>query len=404
MTYNTTLLLTALSLVMALPAVADEPDAPAFKYRRSSIYSMMIKHTGRQFSDTIANVFVKMPVPDKYNDHDLSVKIVSTSDDELTPTAVATFLESNGVASRLVSKWFDRDALTGTCDVAMLQERGLYSASEADKRVAAQTLRGRAALEDAGEELIGNTFVLVNDIKYIDRSKGSSTLGGFLRFAGGIASVFSGDDSYSDAGEQLGSIAESYKGFKVKIYTHLYQLQWDETAQNTFNTRVWTDSPDPAKVDAMNLYRDKFKLKYIGSQLSDGSNTSFMGINESEPELMVRKACQRALDDNVANLQRNYEAFKVKEPLLTVEPLTAQIGRKEGMTDKSRYEVLEVVEQDGRTTYKRVGVIRPVSNQIWDNRFMAVEEKADGATLGRATFRKVSGGSFYPGMLIREIK
>lgn len=154
----------------------------------------------------------------------------------------------------------------------------------------------------------------------------------------------------------------------------------------------------------MKLYRDKFKLKYIGSQLSDGSTTSFLGIREDQPHLMVRKACQRALDDNVANLQKNYEVFKVKVPLLSTEPLKAQIGKKEGINDKSKFEVLEVQEVNGRTVYKRVGVIRPMPNLIWDNRFMAVEEKAEGADLNYTTFKKVSGGDFYPGMLIREIK
>ena len=120
---------------------------------------------------------------------------------------------------------------------------------------------------------------------------------------------------------------------------------------------------------------------------------------------MVRKACQRALDENVANLQKNFDVFKVKIPLSQTDPITAPIGRKEGVNDKSKYEVLEVIEdENGHTKYKRVGTIVPQKGKIWDNRFMAAEEKAQGYGLGVTTFRKVSGGSFYPGMLIREIK
>lgn len=78
---------------------------------------------------------------------------------------------------------------------------------------------------------------------------------------------------------------------------------------------------------------------------------------------------------------------------------------KEDITQDSRYEVLEqVINDKGITSYKRVGVIKPVAGKIWDNRFMAVEEGAENATLGFTTFEKVSGGDFYPGMLIREIK
>ena len=78
---------------------------------------------------------------------------------------------------------------------------------------------------------------------------------------------------------------------------------------------------------------------------------------------------------------------------------------KEGMTEESRYEVLErIKDQDGTISYKRVGVIAPVTGKIWDNRYMATEERSSGSELTCTTFRKVSGGTFYPGMLIREIR
>ena len=384
--------------------VAFAQEKRDIEYRRSSIYSIMLKHQNQKFADTIANVFQLMPVPDKYNDHDLSVKVLSVLTKEVSPTEVESFLNKNGVASRLVSKWFNRDFTNGVCDVELIKERGLYDASEMDKAIALQTQRGKAMLEDAGEELIGNTFVLVNDIKYIDKGERSKTWGSILKVMGAVATVVTQNDAYTDLGNNVGDIAESYKGFKVKIYTHLYQLIWDDETAQTFYEKMYSDRPDPEKHQAMELYRDKFKLKYVGSQLSDGSTTSFLGIKEDEPRLMVRKACQRALDDNVANLQKNYEAFKVKVPLLSTTPLTAQIGKKEGITEKSRFEVLEIQEKEGRTVYKRVGVIRPLPNLIWDNRFMAIEEKAEGAGLGYTTFKKVSGSNFYPGMLIREIK
>ena len=79
--------------------------------------------------------------------------------------------------------------------------------------------------------------------------------------------------------------------------------------------------------------------------------------------------------------------------------------RKEGVTEKSKFEVLEAeLSKEGKMTYKRVGVIQPKENLIWDNRYMASEEQAYGSDFGFTTFRKVSGGDFYPGMLIREIK
>ena len=119
---------------------------------------------------------------------------------------------------------------------------------------------------------------------------------------------------------------------------------------------------------------------------------------------MIRKACQRALDENVADLQKKYEQFRIKAPVTSVDPtITAQIGLKEGVTPNSKYEVLEVQDDNGKIKYKRIAVIKPVASKIWDNRFMAVEEGAVGADLGATTFIKSSGGDIYPGCLIREI-
>ena len=66
----------------------------------------------------------------------------------------------------------------------------------------------------------------------------------------------------------------------------------------------------------------------MGKVESKGGTTSFLGIKEEEPVVMVRKACQRAIDENVVDLQRNYIEFRTKSPLVSVEPLTAFVGMK----------------------------------------------------------------------------
>jgi hypothetical protein len=99
------------------------------KYRRSSLYSMMINHEGREFGDEIKDVFLKIPVPDKYNNHDLSVKVIYTSEKKLDKNheEIDEFIRNNGIASRMVGRWFNRDYMTGICDVELVKERGLYN-------------------------------------------------------------------------------------------------------------------------------------------------------------------------------------------------------------------------------------------------------------------------------------
>lgn len=378
-------------------------------YRRSSIYSVLVNHTDQQFASEIKEAFLQIPVPDKFNDHNLSVKVLNmdkklsgANKDKENPD-ITEFLDSNKVASRLVGRWFNRDFYTGQCDMELVKERGLYNATEFDKQLAMRSARGRAMLQDAGEDLIGNTYVLVNDIRYIDKNKRAKTAGAALKIFGALAAAYTGVN-IDDLTDNIGDMVETIKGFSVRINTFLYKLDWSEDQANLFYQEQYAATPDSVKCENFNKARTKYKLKYVGKVESKGGTTSFLGINEEEPVMMVRKACQRAIDENVVDLQRNYEEFKTKTPLVTAEPITAYIGMKDGVMPGAKYEVLETVEmENGAHKYERVGIIEPIENLIWDNRYMAEEEGAVGATLGCTTFRTVSGKDFSKGMLIREM-
>lgn len=400
------LILSIIAVIMPISLFAQRNSKDIDEtYRRSSLYSLLVNHKGREFYEEINDCFHQIPTPDAYNDHNLSVRAVYTDSKKLKSGRdnevddITSFLNRNKIASRLVGKWFDYNPYTGDMDMDIVQQRGLYGATEMQRAKAAISARSSdAVLADAGEDLIGNTFVLVNDISYIDKSKGSAVLGALIQVAGAVAAASTGNNDWNKIGKDYGDIAASFKGFKVRIRTYLYQLVWDEETQANVYNLAWNNR------EVFEGMRDKFKLKYIGYQESSGSTTSFLGIREDQPELMVRKACQRALDENIADLQKNFPVFQVKSPL-DVETMEAKVGMKEGITEKSLFEVLERVKtSEDKIVYKKVGEVKPVKNLIWDNRYMAEEEMAQGATLGCTTFKKVNGSDFTPGCLIRQIK
>lgn len=391
--------------VMAITAITvayGQDDAE--KYRRSSIYSICISHDNATYANEISDVFVNMPVPDKFNNHDLNIKILSSTDKKESNENITTFLDANNVARRLVGYWFMRDPSTGECSLDLISERGLYDADYFDVELSRQSIRGEAMLRDAGEELIKNTFVLVNDIRYVDKQKSAAVASGVLRGIGAIAGAIFGYD-LSDITNTVSDLVENIRGFRVIVTSYLYQLEWNDTIAAKFYNDYYIapGTKDEVKRMAFTTDTSTFKLRYVGVKRIDSGQTSYAGI--FEPVDMIRKVCMRAIDKSVVELQRTYDEFKVKTPIFSVSPITAKIGMKEGMTDESRYEVLErIKKEDGTTEYKRVGVIAPIPGKIWDNRYMATEEQAYGSNLTCTTFRKVSGGTFYPGMLIREIK
>jgi hypothetical protein len=393
-------------------ALAQQPELE--KYHRSSLYSLMLKHPEKEYCNEIIDAFRSIPVPEKYNNHNLKLTVFPSpvmqklTKEELEGAykdAITQLLVRNKIARRMVEKWFDRDAKTGAMDMNLVMERGLYDATIQDVRKARQSARGTALLADAGEELLNHTYVLVNDIRYADKEVSKSIVGGALLAVDLMASFVPLGGSVKEMVQSTATVTANVAGFKVLVTSYLYKLEWDDEIANTFYTTMWMDanSTDEAMKKLFDSDQSLFRLKYIGSATVFSGKTAMGGV-KSERDMFI-KVCTRAIDRSIVELQKNFDEFKVFTPLVSTEPLYAYVGMKEGVSPDSRYEVLErQIDKDGRTAYKRMGIIKPVEGKIWDNRFMAADDLLEGSDLTYTTFQKVSGGQFYPGMLIREIK
>lgn len=405
-----------LLLVLFCACMAQERQLEQ-SYRRSSLYSIML-NTGIKYSNEMEQVFADFTVPDKFNDHSLglkSIKDVSKVEDKHVP--IERFLYKSQLAKRMVSKWFSRDKNTGAFSMETVAERGNYNASLLDVALARSSVRGEAMLSDAGEELIGNTFLLVNEISYIDKESNAmaaaAIFGTIAAVAGSVGNAAGGSNAGSVANltksiADLGSnISDLVAGFSVKVTSYLYQLEWNDSVANIFYTNYYYDKNniDATKKTAYENDTELFKLKFVGKQTVKSDKTSLRGVHTNGD--LISKTMQRAIDKSIVELQRENEVFRVKVPIVKIaeDGIHVQIGLKEGVSEKSRFEVLEqVVDENGRTKYKRVGTIKPAKGKIWDDRYMAVEEEAENANLKYTTFEVVSGSGFYPGMLVREIK
>lgn len=381
--------------------------AKELKYRRSSLYTLMVNDLTRLHSNVIKDAFGNSTVPQKFNDHNIGpylVNGIANSDDQTQ--VITTYLTNNNVAKDLVAKWFNRSN-DGKFNMDLIASRGMYDATAIDKVVANASERGSALLADAGEELIGNTFVIVNDYKFTNKeeavAKGKKASGFAKMAAGYIPGAGSAIQKGITAAETAATIAG--KGYWVRTTSYLYRLIWDEEAAAIFYNNYWTDATnfDPSKVEAFNN-ANNFKLKLIGFQTAGADVQSSIFTDKSEEDL-IRMATVKATDRAIAKLEKKYEEFRTKTPLISTEPLAAKIGTKEGLEKGDRYEVINQIETpEGKTIYKRVGIITVAT--VWDNSYSPEEEeelKKQGKLPEQqySTFR--GSGKFYPGMLIKQI-
>lgn len=429
-------------------------------YRRNSLAEAMIYHSEDTFGTNIQEAFEIIPIADKYDDHNIGVRVIDNDnipnvrkrshglvkaeygksltkeDIRLNGEMLERILNDADVAKYMVAKWFGwnidtiralskdsemdptlRDSLlmdAMAMNMQLIQQRGQYNASDLDVQLAGHTARGVAALSDAGEELIGNTFMLVNDMTYVTAEERAKVAKTTLSVIGGLFDAFTGGEAGRDMAKTAAKIADSFTGFTVRTHSYLYQLQWNDSIAAIFYNDYYTANPrlEREKVQAFLSDTTSFRVKYVAHEYEFDGKSELKGKYDRRE--LVKMVCTRSIDKNIAALQLAYEDFKVKTPVHEIVTnahgkvigYSAKIGMKEGITDQSKFQVIQrlIDPETGKSTYKHIADLRPVKGEIWDNRYNAVLEEAVDADLNATLFKKVAGGEILPGMLIIEGK
>ena len=331
---------------------------------------------------------------------------------EEVPVIINKYLTHEEVGKKMVAKWFSRQP-DGSFDLSLIQSRGEYDATEMAAGIASKSAQGGALLKDAGYELIGNTFLVVNRFKFVSNEIPANLvrLGAYMA-ASRLSSPF---DLVARTAADMVYKAASV-GYSVYATSYLYKLNWNDSTSNAFYSTLYFDKTNPDLVKKAAFDSTKlFKMEYVGSQEAKGLVMVDLRLKQARPvDVLVKTATIRTIDAVYAKLQKKYDVFMPKTELLSVEPLTAKIGMKEGLVGGEKFEVLEknVDPTTKITTYVKKGVITVDKSSIWDNRYNAGVNpevadsskpvKNDKPVLDRTTFK--GGKDFYAGMLIRQIK
>ena len=246
-TYRKWIGLTALSVFVFQFSVPTAQAEEVLNYRRNSLATVLVYHPEDEFGMEIYKAFDSLPIPDKYDDHTIEgARVIDNSTvwgvqrkdsgyykatyghqltaSELKANAKFTedLLNANEVAKWMIAKWFGFDGETvndATFNTALIQSRGQYNANDLDVALALQTTRGVASLSDAGEELLGQTFVLVNDITYVTAEQEAEAAKTAMSIIGGFADALLGSGSTvgKDIADLGGAIADSFPFLLVPV-------------------------------------------------------------------------------------------------------------------------------------------------------------------------------------------
>ena len=429
-------------------------DAEMQKYQRSSLTMILLQGTNYQEDkskldnnevkidnspEAIQYLWDNYPFPDKYNEHDVgsvNINVVSNltekgilearnsknqkKDAEAIKNKIDNELKSKRVAHQIVKRWFSSEE-GKFWDMSTIQDRGLYNATELEAGIAKADVRGIARLADAGEELINNSFVTVTDLLIYankpiadlyrelatelkkEADKTTNDAKGKDNAAQLTASITAG--ALLTAASGFSIAAEAIKdGYTVLSKTFLYKLKWDNQIQGEFYNNWGND----AAFEEMD-----FELNFVGYQFNETviNRGVFNKKSNRMPEVVIKQAVVRNIDEAFAKLQEENDVFKPMVPVIGTAPITAQIGLKESITKKSKFNVLQKTEDPatGKTKWKKVGVASVA--KIWDNRYYAgnanekFDENGELITVEEAKGTTFKGGKdVVPGMMLKLIK
>jgi len=463
------LILLPASIVFGTATSQDLVNNPANVYRRSSLHTMVIESGTFPKSDIVLGAFYNAPFPEKYNEHSTGQKSVNLFNYPLSPDEKANikykegggkklvggamgaeydsldfeghiriqkYLDQEKIANKMVAKWFNRQE-DGSFDMSLIAERGQYDATEMAANIAKGSARGVSSLADAGLELIGNTFIVVSNFKFVSNEPAAAIARDIAKKRS--SALIKDAEALKGAHDLADAAYEAAKdGYQVWTNAFLFKLMWNDSIEAYFYNDLWMDknSVNPAKKEAFDK-SNLFKMEFVGREKAKG--LVLFSADRTEQEI-VELATVRTIDRVFTRLQREYDVFMPKTPLLTGDPITAKIGMKEGLEGGETFEVLEqtIDPKTGLTKYVVKGKIKVEKKQIWDNRFKAGDgppepvdplEQAEavgaarpaeevaapsgvegntaaaadpGTKIDRTTFK--GGKGYYPGMLIKQVK
>ena len=416
------------------------------KYRRSSLHMMVMEDNdlNPQYKQIIVSALDSAPWPDKYDKHDIGIasydilSIVVAEDEEKeeektkekqnkklkgVDKKIEKFLKDEGIARDLVAKWFNRK-IDGSFSTELIAERGSYDATVLDvSKARMQSNTVSTQMEDAGYELIGNTFVIINKANFIENELAAT-------IAYEAAKIIIEQMEAESAVEQkikntaLKKANQLYekarKGYTVSTRSFLYKLTWNDSISDIFYTDYWVDESmeieekktkkhmfDNTDLFSMELVgMEKARIIVMNLKLKD-LVTNEEGLTTEE---IIAEATIRTNNRVFAKLQKEYDVFKPKTPLAQVEKkgklCTARIGLKEGLEGGEKFDILEqFTNKEGLTEYKSIGIIKVDKKNIWDNQYYASEPPViEGEIAIKATHFKGCKKKHYPGLLIRQTK
>ena len=377
------LFVTVVTVLASSHAIAQKIEAQSSKYVRNGMSFHFVTPSG--FSSGIVNA---IKVPGKYDDNSfgdntLNVNLPSLASDQNSKQkkakttieveassdefkAIEQAVQQQKIANKILSNILLDENGKINFDKTIFK-RGEYNATDKDAIQADASNKGWGKIRtDAITNVLNNVYLVVNQ-----------------------------------TGAITNSTSKDVTTYSVPFKSYLIQVD----LSSLLSTFEFYDKFPLDKNITKELNDYKFSVKLLSVSTGSGSTTDqdieLNGLKlvkkpKTEQQIYVDLATS-TVDQGIIDHANNYEALKVKTPVISTGPITAKIGKKEGLRIDDRFEVFEnrMSEKTGEKSATRMGYLRV--GKVGEN-----ESVADGNS-EVSKFYKAPARRVEKNMILKEI-
>ncbi len=300
------------------------------------------KYDDNSFGDNILRLNSSYSGPSSNDKKSKTTSLVESEAATPEYQAVLEAIASQKIPNKVIAKILLN--ASGRVDYTTIFKRGEYNATDNTMIAANASNEGLSGVQsDAISNVINNVYLLIQQ-------------------TGSITSKSSKDGST----------------YSVPFKSYLLQVDLSELfATNQFYSTFSQKDADVAS--KINNYNFKIKLISVSEGIGSTSDKELelqglkMVSTPKSQEQIYTDLATATIDGGLIDHANNYEAFKVKTRINSVGPITAKIGKKEGLRIDDRFEVFrnKIDEKSGEKFARKLGYLRVA--KVADN-----EKVADG--------------------------
>ncbi len=317
----------------------------------------------------------------------------------------------------LLQRWHDFNLESKALSFDIFKKRTNYNATNSDIRQSEIAVNKLNAIMNPAliDQLISNTFVTFTKLNFIENEPFAK----LVRDAAILSiNMSKQQEMIKEVSRKAAELLyqKTKDGYTLTSKTWLYKIAWNDSIKAYFNEKLSLNDGQigsllkgekatltPSQISFLSG-DSVFKMEFVNNQVN---SSIFLFAEGKTIEQIIDKVLVRNIDNAFAKLQKENDVFKPLVKIRSKEPLTAEIGMKEGLEGGEKFEVLELQEESGtgNILFKRVSTVKVVKGKVWDNRYNAGEKPKndDGTDLVQSEFTEFKG-SVKNGTFLRLIK